>query len=117
MLCGEPRVVDTPSQSGRGQQIARCPDCLVAVWSTYPGFGPAVRFIRVGTLDDPDALPPDVHIFTASMQPWVVLPPQARAFEAYYDQRQLWPTESQERLAAIAPLIAAHRARFHKSRD
>jgi hypothetical protein len=117
LLRGEPRVVDTPSHSGRGQRIARCPDCLVAVWSTYPGFGPAVRFVRVGTLDDPDALPPDVHIFTGSMQPWVVLPPQARAFEAYYHQSRLWPPESQRRLEAIAPLIAAHRATLRESTD
>ncbi len=33
-----------------------------------------VAFVRVGTLEDPDRLPPDIHIFTASKQPWVVLP-------------------------------------------
>ena len=67
----EPDLVDTPSDSGLGQKIARCPHCRVAVWSHYAGSGPAVRFVRVGTLDDPDLLPPDVHIFTASKQPWV----------------------------------------------
>jgi hypothetical protein len=76
---GEPEIVHTPSASGAGQKIARCPVCRVAVWSHYAGSGPVMRFVRVGTLDHPDLLPPDVHIFTASKQPWVVLPPDAVA--------------------------------------
>ena len=75
LLHGEVDVVATPSESGKGQKIVRCPRCRVAVWSHYAGAGDAVSFIRVGTLDEPDRLPPDVHIFTASKQPWVVLPP------------------------------------------
>src|SRR5262249_8177572 len=75
-LRGEvPMVVDTPSESGLGQQIARCPSCYVALWSHYGGSGPVVSFVRVGTLERPDLLPPDIHIFTRSKQPWVVLPP------------------------------------------
>ncbi|RPI62061.1 MAG: hypothetical protein EHM50_04635, partial [Lysobacterales bacterium] len=65
-----PEMVQTPSASGSGQAIARCPTCRVAVWSNYAGAGPVVRFVRVGTLDDPDLLPPDIHIFTGSRQPW-----------------------------------------------
>ena len=57
----------------------------------------AVAFIRVGTLDDPDALPPDVHIFTASKQPWVVLPAGTPAFAEFYDRNATWPAESLER--------------------
>ena len=96
-LGAEPEIVDTPSESGQGQKIARCPRCRVAVWSNYSGAGPSVRFVRVGTLDNPDAFPPDIHIFTASKQPWVVLPPGARAVPEYYDRDQYWPAESLER--------------------
>ena len=71
----KPELVDTPSQSGKGQEIARCPKCRIAVWSHYAGAGPLLSFVRVGTLDDPDRLPPDIHIFTASKQPWVMIPP------------------------------------------
>ncbi|MEO8136282.1 MAG: GFA family protein, partial [Betaproteobacteria bacterium] len=60
---GEVQIVDTPSNSGKGQKIARCPRCHIALWSNYAGAGDAVRFIRVGTLDQPDPLPPDIHIF------------------------------------------------------
>lgn len=107
-LTGEPEIVDTPSASGRGQKIARCPRCRVAVWSHYVGAGPAVAFVRVGTLDDPDRLPPDVHIFTASKQPWVAIPEGAPDFAAYYDRESVWPAASLARRAALQPAIDGH---------
>jgi hypothetical protein len=80
------------------------------VWSHYAGSGPVVAFVRVGTLDNPDLLPPDVHIFTASKQPWVVLPEGAPAFAEYYEREHLWPAESLARRQAILPLIEAYQA-------
>ncbi len=74
LLAGRPDMVETPSASGKGQKIARCPTCRIALWSHYAGARDAIAFVRVGTLDDPDALPPDIHIFTSSKQPWVLLP-------------------------------------------
>ena len=112
----DPLLVDTPSQSGRGQEIARCPQCHVALWSHYSGSGPVVRFVRVGTLDNPDALPPDIHIFTASKQPWVVLPPGIPAVAEYYDRNDYWPAESLARRAAIVPLIEAYQASLREIR-
>ena len=98
---GEVDMVNTPSNSGKGQRISRCPRCRIAVWSNYSGAGDAARFVRVGTLDEPDRLPPDVHIYTMSKQPWVVLPPGALAFPEYYDMAKVWPKESLERRAAL----------------
>lgn len=100
-LGGEVEVVDTPSLSGKGQKISRCPKCRIAVWSNYSGAGPTVRFVRVGTLDEPDRLPPDVHIFTMSKQPWVVLPEGVPAVEEYYDRNELWPKASLDRFTAL----------------
>ena len=94
LLQGMPEVVNTPSESGKGQKIARCPSCRIALWSAYAGAGDAIRFLRVGTLDEPDRLPPDIHIFTASKLPWVLLPPEVPAAEAYYDRELYWPSES-----------------------
>ena len=101
LLKGAPEVVALPSESGRGQKIARCPACRVALWSNYAGSGGAVRFVRVGTLDEPDRLPPDIHIHTASKQPWVVIPPGAAAVPEYYDRRDYWPEESLARRKAL----------------
>ena len=97
---------------GEGQKIARCPHCHVAVWSHYAGAGPLVSFVRVGTLDAPDQLPPDVHIFTASKQPWVVLPPGTPAVPGYYDREALWPAASLARRQTLLPRIAAYRAQM-----
>jgi len=103
-------VVDTPSESGSGQKIARCPRCRVAVWSNYAGAGPVVRFVRVGTLDNPDLLPPDIHIFIESKQPWVQLPAGTPAVSKYYDREEYWPPESLARWQKILPAIEAYRA-------
>jgi hypothetical protein len=96
---GEPKPVTVPTDSGRPHDIYRCPGCQTAMWSDY-GRRPNYRFVRIGTLDDPAALPPDVHIFTRSKQPWVSLPPGARAFEVFYELEQEWPAESLARRRA-----------------
>jgi hypothetical protein len=101
LLHGEPEEVLTPSQSGKGQRIVRCPQCRIAVWSHYAGGGDALRFVRVGTLDEPDRLPPDIHIHTASKQPWVVIPPDARAVPEYYRASEVWPADSLDRRKAL----------------
>jgi hypothetical protein len=101
LIAGEPETIDTPSESGRGQKISRCPVCKVAVWSVYAGAGPKFRFVRVGTLEDPDACPPDIHIFTASKQPWVVLPEGVPAVPQYYRRADYWPAASLKRRKAL----------------
>jgi hypothetical protein len=96
LLQGEVEVINTPSNSGKGQKISRCPRCRIAVWSNYAGAGDTIHFIRVGTLDEPDRLPPDIHIYTASKQPWVILPPDMPAVAEYYRASARWPRESLE---------------------
>jgi hypothetical protein len=100
LLSGDPESVAVPTDSGRPHRIFRCPACRTAVWSEYGGRS-ALRFVRVGTLDDSAALAPDVHIYVRSKLPWVRLPESIPAFEAYYDARQLWPAASLERRRAI----------------
>jgi hypothetical protein len=109
-LAGAPELVQTPSNSGQGQQVARCPGCRVALWSHYAGSGPALSFVRVGTLDNPDLLPPDIHIFVESKQPWVLLPAGIPAVPEYYDRKQYWPAASLARREALLPLIKAYQA-------
>ncbi|MGH6915392.1 MAG: GFA family protein [Geminicoccales bacterium] len=100
LLAGAPEPVGVPTDSGRPHDIHRCRACKTALWSDYGG-RPALRFVRVGTLDDAAALPPDVHIFTRSKLPWVRLPEGVPAFEVYYDTKALWPAASLERRRAI----------------
>lgn len=101
LLAGEPDWVDTPSASGKGQQIARCPTCRIALWSYYSGAGPLLRFVRVGTLDEPAQFPPDIHIFTTTKQPWLVLAAGTPAVPEYYDREKYWPAASLARRKAL----------------
>jgi hypothetical protein len=96
---GEPEAVDVARDDGTMQRIFRCPTCRIAVFSTYTY--PYVYFIRGGTLDEPSAVEPDVHIFTKSKLPWVTLPESVPAVDIYYDMSKLWPRESLERAAAM----------------
>ena len=101
VLSGTPHPVDVPRDDGSAQRIWRCPQCQVAVFSQYSS--PAVRFVLGGTLDDPAAIEPDVHIYTRSKLPWVTLPAGVPAFETYYDARELWPAESLRRFESAGP--------------
>jgi len=107
LLQGQVEIIHTPSNSGKGQKISRCPACRVAVWSNYAGAGDGIRFVRVGTLDMPDRFPPDIHIYTASRQPWVRLDPETLAVPEYYDRELTWPAASLARRAAAVAMQAA----------
>lgn len=103
LLKGDVELIDTPSPSGKGQDIARCPKCEVAVWSHYymGGARDFIRFVRVGTLDEPGRLPPDVHIFTKTKLPWFQYPEGQKVVEDYYETEETWSPESLKRREAI----------------
>ena len=92
--------IATPSESGMGQRIFRCPTCHVAVWSIYSGAGDRFLFLRVGTLDQAGDFPPDIHIYTSTKQPWVQLPEGVPAHSEYYRRSLEWPAASLERRTA-----------------
>lgn len=101
LLSGEVEFATIPTQSGKGQKIARCPSCKVVLWSHYLGAGEAVSFVRVGTLEKPGDCPPDIHIFVRSKLPWVVVPEGATAVPEFYRRSELWPAESVARFRAL----------------
>jgi hypothetical protein len=106
VTAGEPIMILTPSASGKGQKILRCPTCQVALWSHYPGGGDRVAFVRAGTLDEPDRCPPDIHIFTESKQPWVQIPQGMRSVAEFYEIDEVWSPASLERRRALRATAA-----------
>ena len=101
LLQGEVESTQVPTPSGRGQTITRCARCKVALWSIYgSGKMEAIRFLRVGTLDEPHAFEPDIHIYTRSKVPWLELPPEVRAFPDFYNAKEVWPADSLARFGA-----------------
>ncbi|KAF2270941.1 hypothetical protein CC78DRAFT_557054 [Lojkania enalia] len=107
----QPQLIETPSESGKGQIVARCPNCQVAVFSYYGGLGKAMTFIKVGTLEDDskERVKPNVHIFTSTKVEWIDLNGEidrgAKVFEEYYDKNKEWSKESLERRAILLKRI------------
>jgi hypothetical protein len=104
LLKGELEQTTLPSASGKGQVLSRCPDCGITTWSNYAAPRARVHFVRVGTLDKPSVAPPDIHIFTSTKQPWVLLPDGVPAVEEYYRRSAYWPAESIARYDAARVL-------------
>ena len=95
LLRGKPVAVPVPRENGP-HDIYRCPRCQTALWSDY-GRRPNLRFVRVGTLDKPGALKPDVHIYTRWKAKWLKLPKRTPSFRDYYNSSKLWPKASLKR--------------------
>lgn len=92
-----PTVHLAPSPSGSGQNMACCPKCQFVVWSNYGGTRDVMRAVRVGTLDEPQRAPPNIHIFTSTKLPWVVLGDDVPIKEEYYVAEEVWSASSLER--------------------
>ena len=101
VVSGQPKAVAVPTGSGRPHDIYRCPTCKIALWSDY-GRRAALRFVRIATLDNPAALPPNAQIFTRSKLAWVKLSQDIPAFDVFYDMEALWPADSLARRRAVS---------------
>jgi hypothetical protein len=87
--------------SGNPHDVFFCTACGTYLWSRYHGAGGDFLFVRAGTLDNPEAVRPDVHIYTRSKLPWLGLPEGIPAFTAFYKLDQVWSAQSLERLRRI----------------
>ena len=97
LLQGKTETVNIPTNSGSGQKIVRCDSCKIALWSHYSGAGDVISLVRIGTLDNPNALKPDINIFTSTKQEWIQLSDNIPGVEEYYLKKDYWPAESIER--------------------
>ena len=79
------------------------------MWNEHGTRKAVTRYVRVGTLDTPDALPPQAHIYTRSKQGWLVLAAEIPAYRAYYDAAKTWPEASLARFRLAKAARAAER--------
>lgn len=93
-----PKSFTLKGGTGKGHEVFFCDNCGTYVWSRYHLAPGDALFVRAGTLDKPEAVTPDVHIFTRSKLPWLRLPEGAPAFETAYSIEKVWSPESKERL-------------------
>jgi hypothetical protein len=97
---GELKSQRLATGSGKPQEVFFCGRCGAHVWSKYQAAPGDTVMVRVGTLDDPTSVKPDVHIFTRSKMPWLTLPDDVPSFEAFYSPRKIWRPESLARFEA-----------------
>jgi hypothetical protein len=93
-----PKSFTLKGGSGQDHDVFFCRKCGTYVWSRYHGAPGDYLFVRAGTLDKPEAVKPDVHIFTRSKLPWLDLPEGVPAFKSFYKLDEVWSAGSLERL-------------------
>ena len=64
-----------------------------------------MAFVRVGTLNDPNTCPPDIHLYTSTRLLWLVLDPLVPILPESYDRKAYCPQASLDRCLA---LLAKH---------
>lgn len=94
----KPKSFTLKGGTGKLHEVFFCGTCGTYVWSRYHIVPTDCLFVRAGTLDNPAAVKPDVHIFTRTKLPWLSLPKDALAFESIYQLKDVWSAESLERL-------------------
>jgi hypothetical protein len=94
----KPKSFTLKGGTGKPHEVFFCGTCGTYVWSRYHIVPTDCLFVRAGTLDNPAAVKPDVHIFTRTKLPWLSLPKDALAFESIYQLKDVWSAESLERL-------------------
>jgi hypothetical protein len=101
LISGEPRsVMLKGGESGKPCEVWYCGECGTSLWSRYHVSPGNCRWVRAGTLDDPAATRPDVHVWTRSKLPWIELPDNVPSHQTFYDLKETWSAESLARLRA-----------------
>ena len=94
----KPKSYLTAGGSGKEHEAFFCGKCGTYVWSRY-GIAPGdALFVRAGTLDNPKAVKPDIHLFTRHKLPWLSIPEGVPAFRSAYKIDKVWPAAKKERL-------------------
>jgi hypothetical protein len=94
----KPKSYLTAGGSGKEHQAFFCGKCGTYVWSRYAIAPGDPLFVRAGTLDNPKAVTPDIHLFTRTKLPWLTLPEGVQSFKSGYNIDKVWPAARKERL-------------------
>ena len=82
LVQGEVKTWSSVSDAGRAKLGAFCPRCGTRVYHK-PEWRRNCISVKPGTFDDTHWLEPDMHIWTRSKQPWVVIPEGVESHEKH----------------------------------
>lgn len=107
-----------PTASGMGQTLVSCSVCHVPLWNHYAGAGPHTAYLRVGTLDRPWEISPDIHIYTKYKRSYMQLADGKPSFEEYYENRSaFYRDDVLERVGALAKKVKMYKEDIRKARE
>ena len=89
-----------PSGSGKKHNIKRCKKCGDPIVS-YFGNTEHLAVVKIGSLDRPENVLPQAHIFVSEKLEWVELKDTIPKYDRIYDFESTWPVESFERLVSV----------------
>jgi hypothetical protein len=95
-----PQTLSIARPSGAKKDVFVCPKCKAIVWDVWADYSGAIISIRVGTLDIPSLMEPDLHIYVDSKVSWLPLPKDAKTCRGMFDEKKDWPKSSTARLEA-----------------
>lgn len=86
---GELASFERAGTEGHFMTNSFCRDCGTRIHHVASRV-PHLVSLKPGTLDDTSWLEPEFHVFTRSAQPWVVIPEDAKTFEAMPADRSIF---------------------------
>lgn len=95
------QVAELCGGSGKPHNVCFCPNCSTTLYSRYRP--PMCVYVRIGTLDQPTSLKPDVHIWTRSKPDWLDLSSVGvPVYKEYYNNMaDVWAPSSLKRFQML----------------
>ena len=78
-----------PGTQGHSFSNSFCQNCGTRIHHVHSRF-PNLVSLKPGTLDDAGWLRPELHVFTRSAQPWVMIPDDVPAYETMPEDRSIF---------------------------
>lgn len=79
LMSGQPKVFADTADSGNKLFRAFCPDCGSPIYSQREKT-PEMMIVKVGSLDDSNAMKLVMHIWTKSARPWAPISPDTERY-------------------------------------
>ena len=96
MVEGEVSSTELKAGSGASCKTFFCTKCGTYVYADYDSAVGRLT-VRTKTLNSPEKLPPQAHIFIKNKDPWLNLSDDVICFKEMYDPKKTWPEDSLKR--------------------
>ena len=107
-ISGETKSTTLPTGSGAGYDPHFSSKCGTFIWCEYHVAPKGFLVLRTGTLDKPNNVEPEAHIFTTQKLPWLPLPKDVPCFPEMYNRIETWPEASNQTMDRLVAKAKGH---------